>query len=1302
MWSLIISTIAIILAIWNQSRIGSPGTPIPKPVPYLFLCASVLFILSSWDFRRIKNWHWLSAPKALLALGGAALALLAAYDFPRTGSFLRTLAFGGFSLVLLGWAFAPEYKSQIANHKSQIANCKLQIAASALSAVLVARAALLWWRERQPNLALWLNVLGVALLLLVLWYFERRRTEPAVAGEDRQADNGRHILARLLGLRREHLVERYPHLAEFLLLGLILLGAAFLRGYKVEEAPYGVWFDEAESGLEAIEILRGVPFSPVGRYSTANGSLFFYLTALVFKVFGVNLLVLRLTAVGVGLLSVVVFYFLLDVMFDRRTALVGAALFGVSSWHVNFSRFAMGYNIMALLLGIATLYFLFRGARSARRIDFALAGLMLGLGAYSYAAFRLFPLVIGTYFLLGLWLNWDRLRSQWNGILVFLLIAFLVSLPLLAYAVHHPEQFLHRVNQTSLFTGKPTLDSKIRALDGNVRKHALMFNVVGDPNPRHGIPGTPVLDRITAALFVLGIVYCAYRWRSPAYFVLIIWFVVGMQGGVLSLDWEAPQAHRSLLAVPAVYGLAAIPLGAAWNAWQRQGRGAALLASGIILITLVLAGYLNYDRYFHLQMERSDTYNAFSAGDTAVARYVAKLGVESYRYYLRNKDSRQFQFLVYGANQETSLDYKFFWEMEHLPVREKTDKDIVYLLEPWRVPLPASHFLWYYPEGTYEEIKSPFGETTLLAFMVDKDDVEAILGLKAEYYPADEISGDPALTRRDEIVNFDWMDNNPLQSDSLSVEWTGALYIPESGKHTLGTTSSGASEVWVDGTLVVTNPSTQGDAHTVEAEVSLAKGWHDLRLRCLSCQGGAMRFTWRRRGSQAQVVPQASLSTVPLPPHGLHGRYYRGPDWTGQPAYVQVDPIISFRWHDHQLRTPWSAEWLGTLHVLIPGQYRFRLVTNDYAEMHLDGQTILRGTRHSSGSVQLAEGPHDILVRYRDTKSYAEMRLLWTPPGQPEALIPTGLLSLSPDQPVSVAEAPPTPVVITPPSVSADVEGAEIPARLLMSWGGQGDVEGTFFQAQDMDIAPNGDIYVTDAGNHRVQYFDSEGHFLGVWGQEGRAEGQFLEPFDVAVDPSGVVYVLDSATGWVQRFSPEGGFLGKAEDLGVYNPRGIAVGPDGDLYIADTGSNRILKLNPDGRVAGWFGTAGSGAGEMLQPVDVAVDQSGTVYVVDHHNRRIEVFDSEGGYLGGWALPWSNTFDMPRIAMGASGQVLLTDPPGGRVWMYTTAGELIGQWQGQEAYGGQVARLSGIAIDEEQHVYVIDVENHRIHKFDISP
>ena len=1302
MWSLIASTIAVILSLWAQSRIGLPGTPIPKPVPYLFLCASVLLILSSWDFRRIKNWHWLSAPKALLALGGVALALLGAYDFIRSGSFLRMLAFSGLSLVLLGWAFAPDYKSQIANHKSQTTNHKPQIITSALALALVAGAAVLWWQERQPTLALWLNALGVALLLLVLWRFERRYTGPAAADEDRQADNGRHILSRLLGLRRGRLVERYPQWAEFLLLGLILLGAAFLRGYKVEELPYGVWFDEAESGLEAIEILRGVPFSPVGRYSTANGSLFFYLTALVFKVFGVNLLVLRLTAVGVGLLSVVAFYLLLDVMLDRRTALVGAALFGVSSWHVNFSRFAMGYNIMALLFGIATLYFLFRGARSARRIDFALAGLMLGLGAYTYAAFRLFPLVIGAYLLLGLWLNWDRLRSQWNGILVFLLIAFLVSLPLLAYAVHHPEQFLHRVNQTSLFTGKPTLDGKIRALDGNVRKHALMFNVVGDPNPRHGIPGTPVLDRITAALFVLGIVYCAYRWRSPAYFVLIIWFLVGMQGGVLSLDWEAPQAHRSLLAVPAVYGLAAIPLGAAWNAWQRQGRGAALLASGIILITLVLAGYLNYDRYFHRQMERSDTYNAFSAGDTAVARYVAKLGVESYRYYLRNKDSRQFQFLVYGANQETSLDYRFFWEMEHLPVREKTDKDVVYLLEPWRVPLPASHFLWYYPEGTYEEIKSPFGETTLLAFIVDEDEVEAILGLSAEYYPADEISGDPVLTRRDEAVNFDWTDDNPLQSDSLSVEWTGALYIPVSGKHTLGTTSSGASEVWVDGALVVTNPSTQGETHTAEAEVSLAKGWHDLRLRCLSCQGGPMQFTWRRRGSQAEVVPQASLSTVPLPPYGLRGRYYRGSDWAGQPAYVQVDPVIAFRWHDHQLRTPWSAEWLGTLHVLNSGQYRFRLVTNDYAEMYLDGQVILRGARNSSGSAQLAEGPHDILVRYRDTKSYAEMRLLWTPPGQPEVVIPTGLLTLAPDQSVSVAEAPPAPIIVIPPAVSADVEGGEIPGRYLMSWGGQGDGEGAFYRPQGMDMAPNGDIYVADTGNHRLQRFDSMGRFLGAWGQEGRSDGQFLEPFDVAVDSSGVVYVLDSALGWVQRFSPEGRFLGKAEDLGVYNPRGIEVGPDGNVYIADTGSNRILKLTPDGRVLAWFGTVGSGPGEMLQPVDVAVDERGVVYVVDNHNQRIEIFDSEGGYLGEWTLPWSNTFDMPRIAIGARGQVLLTDAAGGRVWMYTTEGELIGQWQGQEAYGGQAARLMGIAIDEEQHVYVIDVENYRIHKFDISP
>jgi len=66
--------------------------------------------------------------------------------------------------------------------------------------------------------------------------------------------------------------------------------------------------------------------------------------------------------------------------------------------------------------------------------------------------------------------------------------------------------------------------------------------------------------------------------------------------------------------------------------------------------------------------------------------------------------------------------------------------------------------------------------------------------------------------------------------------------------------------------------------------------------------------------------------------------------------------------------------------------------------------------------------------------------------------------------------------------------------------------------------APDGTVYVADTLNHRIQYFDDAGTFLGMWGSEGSGTGQFRTPFGVAVAPDGTVYVVDQGNDRIQAF----------------------------------------------------------------------------------------------------------------------------------------------------------------------------------------
>jgi len=89
-------------------------------------------------------------------------------------------------------------------------------------------------------------------------------------------------------------------------------------------------------------------------------------------------------------------------------------------------------------------------------------------------------------------------------------------------------------------------------------------------------------------------------------------------------------------------------------------------------------------------------------------------------------------------------------------------------------------------------------------------------------------------------------------------------------------------------------------------------------------------------------------------------------------------------------------------------------------------------------------------------------------------------------------------------------------------WGSHGAGEGEFNYPRGVGVAPNGNVYVSDMGNHRIQYFTPTGSFLGKWGRRGSGDGQFAYPRPVDGAPNGDIYVADSSNHRVQYFTSSG------------------------------------------------------------------------------------------------------------------------------------------------------------------------------------
>ncbi len=156
--------------------------------------------------------------------------------------------------------------------------------------------------------------------------------------------------------------------------------------------------------------------------------------------------------------------------------------------------------------------------------------------------------------------------------------------------------------------------------------------------------------------------------------------------------------------------------------------------------------------------------------------------------------------------------------------------------------------------------------------------------------------------------------------------------------------------------------------------------------------------------------------------------------------------------------------------------------------------------------------------------------------------------------------------------------------KLLRDIGSRGTEDGQLNLPRDIDLGPDGLLYVVDGGNFRIQVFTQDGKFVRKFGDIGRRYGQFARPKGIAVDPAGNVFVSDTSHGNMQIFSPDGQLL---------------------LFIGDRSSE-------------------PGPAKYMLPAGIDADEDGRIYLVEQFFRKVDVYrpadlPTEAGHLGAWAL-----------------------------------------------------------------------------------
>jgi hypothetical protein len=234
--------------------------------------------------------------------------------------------------------------------------------------------------------------------------------------------------------------------------------------------------------------------------------------------------------------------------------------------------------------------------------------------------------------------------------------------------------------------------------------------------------------------------------------------------------------------------------------------------------------------------------------------------------------------------------------------------------------------------------------------------------------------------------------------------------------------------------------------------------------------------------------------------------------------------------------------------------------------------------------------------------------------------------------------------------------------------GAPGSAPGEFRQPAGLFTDAEGNLWVADGLNNRVQKFDAQGNFVAQIGSAGAAPGGLDEPWSVAVDADGFVYVADTWHHRIQKFTPNltliktWGQPGTTTDdpLILFGPRDIAIDSDGTLWVTDTGNNRVLHFTADGEPMGALGGI-----EFMEPVGVTV-MDGEVLVADAWSGRILRFGLAPGneYAGAIDARWTSrdVLHKPYVTVLSDGRILVSHPKTGQLLLFTDAGDPAGTWR----------------------------------------
>ena len=426
---------------------------------------------------------------------------------------------------------------------------------------------------------------------------------------------------------------------------LIIAIAIFFRFWQFGSIPPGLYQDEAMNGADALSSLKTGNFSVFYQNNNGREGMIVWLDALAIKALGTQPWALRLFPALAGVLAVLGLYFLAKELLSVEVALASSFFMAVSFWAVNFSRIGFRAGLMLLFL-IWSFYFLIREFKLSKSdfynfyrsptsiILIFLAGILFGLGFYTYISYRFAPVLVAAFFIPYL-IKYGN-KKLWTGFLLFTITGFIIALPIGLYFLNNPGDFFGRSGQVAIWSA----ENPLKAVAISTASTLGMFNVVGDFNWRHNYAGSSELFWPVGILFLLGLGISVKRLGFSEKFMLA-WLGIFLLPNILSTEGN-PHALRALGAMPAAMIFSGI--GLLWLYGKIQNyvdhKRVKKEIFWLLIVFLVFIAGFEFNKYFNHWASNPRVFDAFSGNQVELANYLNGLPEEVKKYSLWHPDDR--------------------------------------------------------------------------------------------------------------------------------------------------------------------------------------------------------------------------------------------------------------------------------------------------------------------------------------------------------------------------------------------------------------------------------------------------------------------------------------------------------------------------------------------------------------------------------------------------------------------------------------------------------------------------------------